>query len=438
MIKNRREIGVKNNPGIYKQFKLNPKSQKWEDSGRYRAIRRIAVSGIKKKEQAFFNNIEDARAFRIGKLAKTSRGTLASPTDIFKQNEKYLFGELVRDWQAFHYLTLEFGTKQTYDKLLPHLRFLDAFDVSKIDSSAVDELVKHWVHPAYPKCGRRASFEKELDLLKTILNFYRIRKNPSFPMPVLMSHYAASDIAKKAKKPVQSLTLVQLGRFLESLKTGPDAEYYPLAVTQFCLGLRIGEACGLTWDAVDFENLVVRIESVIIWDLWNWTPMFKGRPKNKKVRYLPLPENLAKMLWELKQSRDPKVALLFHHDGQPFLRNHITKAYNYALRSVGAAHVSGTHVLRKTFATLVNDASGHFYAVSKALGHSKPEITERYIENSSVQQKKVATAVDSLMNAIDTQDRRDNIVAGQSRRPLVPHCPASGEAIRLKLIKSIS
>jgi len=81
----------------------------------------------------------------------------------------------------------------------------------------------------------------ELDLLKTILNFHKRRKNPEFVIPVLEEHYHASDLTKRAERPVEALSPKGLALFLESLRTGQSPYCYPVALAQFCLGLRIGE-----------------------------------------------------------------------------------------------------------------------------------------------------------------------------------------------------
>ena len=75
----------------------------------------------------------------------------------------------------------------------------------------------------------------------------------------------AADIAKKADPGVQALSAEQLKKFLETLEDSKQSEYYPIALAQFCLGLRIGEACGLHWEAIDLPNRVIRIEWTIEW-----------------------------------------------------------------------------------------------------------------------------------------------------------------------------
>jgi len=62
----RREIKIRNQPGIYKIQFFNPATKGWTESGKYRACRRIQSPDGTKKEQRIFNNYEDAVRFRNG------------------------------------------------------------------------------------------------------------------------------------------------------------------------------------------------------------------------------------------------------------------------------------------------------------------------------------------------------------------------------------
>ncbi len=394
----RKEIPVRNNPGIYRLAHLNKESGLWVDSGKFRAIRRIFINGHSKKEQGVFSSIEDAKAFRSKIIGKPSEGKDVHRLNAEAHEGVITFGKLVEEWKAFHYLQLELSTKQMYDRRLPHLEYLNDVPMEAINTSVIDGLLKYWV-AEHPKFYQRLSFEKELNLLKVVLNYYRKRKNPAYLIPVLDEHYKAGDLARRPERPVQALTTEDLGRFLEFLKKGFNQNHYALALAQFSFGLRIGEACGLAWSNLDLEKRVVVIDQVVIWHHTTWEATVKKRPKNNKVRILVIPEVLVKQLEEMKKRRDPKVDLVFHRDGEPYNRKDVGKVYNRALIALGITHVSGTHMMRRTAATLANEATGDFYAVSQLLDHSSPDITLRYIAQTSVQKHKVANALNGVLNS---------------------------------------
>lgn len=417
----RKEIPVRNNPGIYKEVRYDEKTQKWVDRGRFRAIRRVSFDGRSKKEQAMFTTIDDAKAFRAGKLHKELGGPNVHKIDPTQSEEGLTFGALVEEWKSFHYLQLELSSQQTYERRLPHLAYLNPIPVEKIKAGVVDHLIRYWV-TEHPKFHQRETFEKELNLLKVVLNYYRKRKNPAFIIPVLSEHYRAGDLARKAEAPVQSLSTEELGRFLDHLRQGINPNHYVLALSQFSLGLRIGEVCGLAWSNLDLKNRIAAITQTVVWHHTTWEPTIKMRPKNGKVRVLVLPEILAIELEKLKQQRkSSKVDLVFHRDGVPYNRKDVGKVYNRALEALSITHVSGTHMMRRTSATLANEATGDFYAVSKLMDHSSPNVTLRYVAQTSVQKQKVAKALNTVLGtALDAAKN------GEKDGP-VPQCPATAE-----------
>ena len=93
-------------------------------------------------------------------------------------------------------------------------------------------------------------------------------------------------------------------------------------------------------------------------------------------------------------------------------------------------------MLRRTAATLANEVTGDFYAVSKLLDHSSQNITLRYVAQTSVQKQKVVVALNGVLeNVLGGHFEIKKVVS--DGRP-VPQCPASGSRPKLKLIKSSS
>jgi len=436
--KTEKEVPVRNNPGICKRFEYDESKKTWKDTGKFRAMRRVVKDGISRKEQAIFSNIEDARNFRGGSTDKP----VSSGRDIHlnrpeNSNVGMTFGGLVAKWKPFHFLKLEHSTKQTYEKRLPNLHFLMNVPVERIKTSVIDDLVSHWVE-TYPKGGQRCTFEKELNLVKVILNFYRKRINPSYLVPVLLEHYEAADVAKKATPEVASLTQEELSKFLDELKSSKSPIFHTMALTQFCLGLRVGELCGMRWEDVNLDTGVARIEQTVSWDLMTWEPRIKLRPKNGKVRILVMPEILVQELRRLKPQRDRDVQLIFHKKGGPMNRQTIGKAYNRALERLGYTHVRGTHMLRKTAATVANEITGDFYAVSRLMDHSSPNVTLRYVSQTSAGKRKVADALNSaLMNQEKKKESSKAIESSNDDLSApVPARPRHENPVLLRLVKS--
>jgi integrase len=199
----------------------------------------------------------------------------------------------------------------------------------------------------------------------------------------------------------------------------------------------------MTWEAIDLENRIAKIEQTIVWDQYAWLSKVKKRPKNGKVRYQVIPDVLARELEELKKIRDPNVALIFHKkSGEPYNRQSIGKAFNRALERMGVRDVKGTHWVRKTSATLANQITGDFYAVSRLMDHSSPNVTLRYVAPTNLEKRKVADALNSVVDGLPQGTARgENPEIGEKEKGTVAAVPLrslSPTSRRLALIKSNS
>ena len=397
----RREITIKKNPGITKLQEWNERTKKWIDLGKIRSVRRVSVGGMSKRESGVFDNIEDAKLFRLGKLQKFETPSAHRNAPVV-EDARMRFSQLLNKWKDFHYLKVDFATRQTYERKLPAIeKFLLNVAVDEIDASMIDQMIKHWKSDKYPKGKCRQSFEKELDALKVILNFHRKRHDPRFAVQIYAEHYAASKVRTVAKHSVRSLKQLDLGNFFVALKAQKNPMYFVMALSQFCLSLRIGEVCALRWEDFDFLAMTVRIERTIVWDHDTHVPRVKDCPKNGKDRVLALPQILADSLRELRRTEEKtKTTLVFHKLGEPLIRKSVANAYNRSLDSCGITHVRGTHLMRKTSATQANTVTGDFHAVSLNLGHSSVDETKRYVEEVNDGKRKVAKALNDVATLV--------------------------------------
>lgn len=392
----RKEEPLRKNPGIYKRFTFEETSQKWIDTGKFRAIRKIIENGQPKKQSAIFNNVEDCKAFRMGILQKTVVGNNVHHVSPEDPKNRYTFKALIEDWKSLHFLQIEITSQQMYETRLPHLKFLWNWNVADINTLTVTGLVKHWVGEDYPKAKDRLTFEKELDLLKVILNFYKRHKNNQYFVPILSDHYKASDIAKRVKPPVRGLKREDLGRFLTTIRDRYPQKYV-LALVQLGLGLRISETLALYWEDVDLEKGTVTVRRNLAWNKETRTLFFKAR-KNKKELTVALPAILIKELTLWKAQRDRNSPLIFHRGGELIKRQQVSKAYNRVLATLGITYVTGTHMLRKTSGTLARKLTGDVYAASKLLDHSSVNITEKFYQEELDEDKvMVANALNGIL-----------------------------------------
>jgi integrase len=415
----RKEEPVRNNPGVYKRFEFDQNKSRWIETGKYRAVRHTKQNGEVRREQAVFDSLEEAKAFRSGLTEKERGGPIAHKFPSDRPDEEYLFQHLVEEWKSLHYLQIEYTSQQMYEARLPHLEPLHNVPVDGIKTNVITGLIKHWLSDDYHKPKDRKSFEKELDLLKVILNFYRRHKNNNYFLPILSEHYRAADFKKEQKAPVRGLREADVSRFLAVLKKD-YSRFYPIALLQIGLGLRIGEALGMQWDDFDLVRREVNVERNIAWNK-ETRELFSKKRKNAKVLEAVLPEFLVPVLMDLFKNRDPKMAYLFHRNGELLRRQQVSKIYNRVLKQLNIEGVSGTHMLRKTAGTLARKLTSDVYAASKLLDHSSVNITEKYyLEELDHDKRKVADALNSVLVGVENPpDISGKIAATSSCEPLI-------------------
>ncbi len=145
-------------------------------------------------------------------------------------------------------------------------------------------------------------------------------------------------------------------------------------------GCRVGEACGLCWDAVDIRFKLARIVCSISWDHYTREPRLLDSVKSAdSVRLLPLASELVELLQSMAGEGDSAKGLVFRNSrGQPLRYNAIQSAFNAGFMALGLPWRS-THICRHTHATMMMLATnGNLSAVQASLGHRSRSVTERY------------------------------------------------------------
>ena len=90
-------------------------------------------------------------------------------------------------------------------------------------------------------------------------------------------------LPKVVEKPVTPLDVPEQKRFFEALKGNP---FEALFLTAIFTGMRVGELIGLTWDCVDFEHGVIRVEKQLVQTRVKGQKYVFGTLKNGKTRVI--------------------------------------------------------------------------------------------------------------------------------------------------------
>ena len=173
------------------------------------------------------------------------------------------------------------------------------------------------------------------------------------------------------------------------------------------LGLRRGEICGLRWSNVDLNGCSVHI---IDNRTMAGAKVVDGPLKTESSeRSLKIPDGLMPILLAAKNRQEEERNALgagyedggyvfCYRNGRPYRPNYLSMLFSQMLKKNGLPHIR-FHDLRHTHGSIAI-LSAPLYDVSKSLGHSRQEITQRiYIKEIT---KIKSAAVDSVDSALRT------------------------------------
>lgn len=163
------------------------------------------------------------------------------------------------------------------------------------------------------------------------------------------------------------------------LKSMP--RYYPLILTGFRTGLRIGELFGLQWGDIDFKNKILHVQRNVTRSRVT-TP--KSRSSRRSVRMTSqLINELEGLLTVRKQEKlkrgwNDMPEWVFCNDSGGFLDygNFLHRIWNRSMEKSGLLRRT-PHDMRHTYATLRLSKGDSLAEVSKEMGHSSSDITYR-------------------------------------------------------------
>lgn len=226
---------------------------------------------------------------------------------------------------------------------------------------------------------------------------------------------ALRDLHKQAKQDptekVSPLSETEQQILFDFINEHPVYKHWsPLFTTLVETGVRVGEAVGLRWQDVDFENGVIHIDHCLV-----YVQMPKGQknephihpPKTSDgVRDIPLTEVVREALQAERKYQQSKgiecKAMIDGYTDFIFLNKkgwpHVKSSLNTALTNIVNAcnkergedvlpHIH-CHMLRHTFATRKTEDGMHPKKLSAWMGHKKTDITMECYTDVSVESLK--------------------------------------------------
>ena len=153
------------------------------------------------------------------------------------------------------------------------------------------------------------------------------------------------------------------------------AHYRALVLTSAGLGLRQGEACGLTVDRVDFLRRQVRIDRQLISPSGPGPVRFGPTKTPSSNRVIPLPDSVgeAPAVHLIRFGTGPDGIVFTSASGAPLRRSVWGQAYKAAASAAGVD--SSTHDLRHHCASVLISSGVSIKSVQRFLGHKNASET---------------------------------------------------------------
>ena len=316
---------------------------------------------------------------------------------IIKKHFSLSFSSCMNRYKKEALPLLQVSTQQSYAF---HFKYFTEGPLSKMKMKNINAKSIHtWIkwlksHPTANHSGRK-HFANELKALSIVLNWYRNFVDESFHNPITKKHRQLCYYKIiPAKRPDYYARPEELKQWIQWLKDNrQNPVYWRLATFMVLTGARVGEACGMLWEAVDLEKRIARVVRKIRWDHKTRKPYLEHTTKTKSsVRLLLLSSELVSLLGQMKRERGSTELLFVDRRGRPLKYTSVQMAFNAGFKALNLPWRS-THILRHSYATIALIATRDLSFVQASLGHSSIKMTERYaksialLNNCSVAEK---------------------------------------------------
>ena len=352
------------------------------------------LSGKQKQKSKYFKTQTEARKFI------NSRAYHVDENDLFEP-KKITFGTWIDAWLDTFCNDIEYSTKELYSKMCrnhikPALGWIKLAELSTLQIQMFyNELAKSGKKISKKDSKGKVTIRYEPLSSKSIKNIHGVMTkclNQAVDIEYIKSNPALkAKINPARRKPIHPLDDDQVAQFIKAVK-GDDYEliYKVILFT----GMREGEALGLCWDCIDFENNTIRIEKQLQkrsekdggYMLTQSTKSHKTRVVTvapyvmdiMKQRYIEQTKERfrAGQFWQgWQSSTERKTALCFNRElGEPISIRSFYNHYKKIAKKIGIPE-SRVHDLRHTYAVLSLQSGDDVKTVQDNLGHATASFT---------------------------------------------------------------
>lgn len=285
----------------------------------------------------------------------------------------------IRDYTKAGY---QFRIKQIIDPTIGKIQ-LEKLRPEHLEALYVS--MKDGTHPRVTKPLAPAGIRQTHSIIRRALKIANQRGLVSRNVALLV------DTPSVPKQKTEALSTEDAMKLLQAAKGRPDEARW---VAALLLGLRPGEALGLTWDCIDFDKQTLTIKQQLQTLPKVGVTLQSATKTDAGAREIPIPEFLVTIFQLHKQEQErikieegknwvgwayegKKIDLVFtQRSGQPIPSRLDTDRWADLLKDAGLHHTR-RYTARHTAATLMLDQINDIAVVASILGHTDPSFTYR-------------------------------------------------------------
>ena len=241
---------------------------------------------------------------------------------------------------------------------------------------------------------------KKIDLILSEMYDIAIDDRVTNSSPVKNAYKEVTCRLNCSRGKKRALTKEQRDLFLEQCKESTRGAYwYPLFVFLLWTGCRIGEALGLTWDDIDFENGLIKIDHAAYYYKDNesedggYAKSITSTKTNAGKRKIPMLTPVREVLEELYEKKDVVPRKNVEIDGRknfvwltkrgtPAITGTVNSAIKVVVESYNAREDKTiempnfcAHVFRHTFSTTLHENGVDPKVIQEVMGHAHYKTT---------------------------------------------------------------
>lgn len=313
-----------------------------------------------------------SKAYHTKKEALEAEREFVSKITIYTEDKGMTFKDLYLSYYDYQEDKVKATTLKTYRDRIKYMQLLDKIKLKDLNVTHY-ELWRRELSKANIKDSTKNDIQK---FIKIVLNWGT--KMYGFDFRLFYNKITRFSNPNEIKKEMDFYTFEEFKQFISVEK---DIKFKCLYETLYYCGLRRGEARALTWNDINFEDRLLRVNKNITTIGSESSPYLSiTTPKTKSsIRTIPIPEILLNDLKTLLEC-DKNDIYGFENNYYVFgndkpITNSKTRCHKNSLCKKAGVKQIRLHDFRHSCASLLINNGANITMVSKYLGHSKIDET---------------------------------------------------------------